>query len=403
MRKRKNRTVTTGVPDAGGLVTAEEPGPAAVVPVLGEPLGKLWVWTPDDPQPEVPLAERVAEVIRDVVPVSPTGGAPVGKLWTWSPSTDVVVELPPVPAPPPPPPPPAPVVPVAAAPAPGPNVTLAPLFAASAPEAEVTVLRPVFTLDPDLVLPAPLPLAAPVLVPQLDEPWLRVPPVRTGVPRGVRVGLGALVLATCAALPWAVPQIPGLFAGAVPEQASAPSTPEPTFAPPTPVPSGGVEVNESLAGKRLASAGAPLEVTVQRLEVNAPVLPISGQSGELFPPDDPQVLGWWQEGAVVGAATGTAIVTGHTVSGGGGAFDHLKELVAGDQLSVRTAAGTIEYIVRESQDLPVAELARKAAAIFDQTGHGRLVLITCSDFDGRVYRSNSVVYASVLKDLPRKK
>jgi LPXTG-site transpeptidase (sortase) family protein len=164
-----------------------------------------------------------------------------------------------------------------------------------------------------------------------------------------------------------------------------------------------VNINTGLVGKHLASAGIPIEVDVPRLHVHSGVIPISGQSGELVPPSNPQLLGWWKEGRRVGEAQGSAVVTGHTVSVGGGAFDHLGELVPGDHIKVRTAAGSIEYVVRQSRDVPVAKLARTAKEIFRLTGPGRLVLITCSDFNGHVYLSNSVVYAVPIKDKPRAK
>ncbi|RNL77337.1 class F sortase [Nocardioides marmorisolisilvae] len=150
----------------------------------------------------------------------------------------------------------------------------------------------------------------------------------------------------------------------------------------------------------MASAGDPLEVQVPRLKVDSQVVPISGQTGELLPPDDPQVLGWWQEGRGAGAENGSAVVTGHTVHTGGGAFDHLGELVAGDTIRVRTDAGWIGYVVQRSRVYSTATLARDAASIFTLQGPGRLVLITCSDFNGSVYLSNSVVYAVPVTDEP---
>jgi hypothetical protein len=39
------------------------------------------------------------------------------------------------------------------------------------------------------------------------------------------------------------------------------------------------------------------------------------------------------------------------------------------------------------------ELARRSGEIFRRSGRGRLVLITCEDWDGRAYLSNVVVTA----------
>ncbi|HEU4512288.1 MAG TPA: class F sortase, partial [Nocardioidaceae bacterium] len=70
--------------------------------------------------------------------------------------------------------------------------------------------------------------------------------------------------------------------------------------------------------------GVPRRVVVPRLGVDAPVVGIDAPGGVLLPPDDPQVLGWWRSGAKPGARYGSALVTGHTVSSGGGAFDDLE-------------------------------------------------------------------------------
>jgi hypothetical protein len=40
------------------------------------------------------------------------------------------------------------------------------------------------------------------------------------------------------------------------------------------------------------------------------------------------------------------------------------------------------------------EVARNAEKIFDQTSAGRLVLITCHDWDGTAWRSNIVTIAA---------
>jgi LPXTG-site transpeptidase (sortase) family protein len=139
---------------------------------------------------------------------------------------------------------------------------------------------------------------------------------------------------------------------------------------------------------------------VPRLHVDSDVIPISGQSGSLLPPNDPQVLGWWREGSPVGAQFGTAVVTGHTVHTGGGALDQLGALAVGDSVRVRTDDGWITYVVQRTHVYSTTELARDAKKIFSHGGTGRLVLITCSNFNGQFYESNAVVFASPVKDDP---
>ncbi|HYH34728.1 MAG TPA: class F sortase [Nocardioides sp.] len=169
------------------------------------------------------------------------------------------------------------------------------------------------------------------------------------------------------------------------------------------VPAGGQAV---VAGTRLraapelpeppdrSSSGAPLRVRIPRLGMDAPVVAITAPGGVLTPPADPQVLGWWSDGAPPGARRGSALVTGHTVSTGGGAMDDLEQLAPGDRVTVTTDGGQIPYAVDSTDVLGKGALAQRARELFDQEVAGRLVLITCEDWNGEVYLSNVVVTAS---------
>ena len=145
--------------------------------------------------------------------------------------------------------------------------------------------------------------------------------------------------------------------------------------------------------ERLKHAGRPVRLLVPRLHVDAPVVPIGAPGRTLVPPGNPQMLGWWDGGAVPGAAHGGALITGHTVHTGGGAFDDLETLRPGDTVRVRTAKGPIRYEVTGVTVYRKASLARDAAKVFRQRGPGRLVLITCEDWNGTTYLSNAVVFA----------
>lgn len=205
---------------------------------------------------------------------------------------------------------------------------------------------------------------------------------------------------TVLVLPWVAPAIPRMLAGAVPDF-GAPETvaetnqhrPEPELWIPPQRVAPTVTPARVPSATLHASAGVPRRLAADRLGVQSGVVPISGESGVLLPPSDAQLLGWWREGAVPGAASGTAVLTGHTVSTGGGAFDHLERLARGDEVAVRTAKGAIRYTVTSSRNFGTAALAKRSGEIFRLDGPGRLVLITCSGYDGRVYRSNTVVTA----------
>lgn len=147
---------------------------------------------------------------------------------------------------------------------------------------------------------------------------------------------------------------------------------------------------------RHPAAGVPDRVRVPSMGIDAPITGIDVRGGILTPPSDPQTLGWWQEGARPGALQGSALVTGHTLHAGGGALDDLEKARLGAPVEIRTRHGLIRYRVTKVDIYRKANLAREAQRVFSQTGPGRLVLITCEDWDGEKYLSNVVVYAEAV-------
>lgn len=220
-------------------------------------------------------------------------------------------------------------------------------------------------------------------------------------------------MAAGVALPWVVPGVPAAFTAAYDAivQPAAPTAKPATRSVPVAglakdaydtvlaIIEPGAAPPRYLEGE-LASAGEPRRVRVPRLGLDAPVVPISGQGGVLVPPDDARLLGWWQEGARAGDPQGAAVVTGHTVHTGGGALDTLGTLRRGDTFSVQTAAGAITYLVRWQHDYPTTELARRAARLFGQADYPRLLLITCSGWNGSGYDRNAVVLARPVAERP---
>lgn len=141
------------------------------------------------------------------------------------------------------------------------------------------------------------------------------------------------------------------------------------------------------------ATGFPNRLVVPKLGIDAPVIRAHVTDGTLWPPDDPQSLGWWAEGAKPGAVQGGALITGHSVSTGGGAFDDLETLRKGDRVRVRTGRGVIVYSVTGVTIYKKGALAKDAQRVFSQTGPGRLVLITCEDYNGSYWESNAIVFA----------
>jgi LPXTG-site transpeptidase (sortase) family protein len=142
-----------------------------------------------------------------------------------------------------------------------------------------------------------------------------------------------------------------------------------------------------------ARAGRPTGISIPQLGVTAPVLAIDAVHAALTPPSDASKVGWWSGGAQPGSKRGSAVITGHTVHNGGGAFDDLGKLVPGSVVRVSTARGQLTYRVATVTTYRKATLAKRAAQLFDQSVRGRLVLVTCEDWNGEVYLSNVVVVA----------
>lgn len=208
-------------------------------------------------------------------------------------------------------------------------------------------------------------------------------------PRRTTVAAVALVLALGLVLVW--------IRGGEPEPPSAAPAPGET---PSATASPEVDTTQDATYAKIRP-GYPDRLVVPSLDVDAPVLPVKAPDRTLVPPADPQVLGWWADGAQPGASTGSALVVGHTVHSGGGALDDLETLRDGDQVlvrSTRTEGGegsvhTMEYVVDTVRVYRKGRLAEEAAELFSQEVDGRLVLLTCEDWDGTRYLSNVVVTA----------
>lgn len=136
----------------------------------------------------------------------------------------------------------------------------------------------------------------------------------------------------------------------------------------------------------------PTRVVVPTLGVDAPVVPVRAPGGTLAPPSDPFELGWWAAGPEPGGP-GVALITGHTVHDGPAALNDLARLRPGDVVDVRTEVSVLVYRVVAVRRFSKGSLARRAQEVFATGGPSRLALVTCSDWDGQHYLSNTVVTA----------
>ena len=156
------------------------------------------------------------------------------------------------------------------------------------------------------------------------------------------------------------------------------------------------EVPPASAADQAEGIEGPYTLRIPRIDVAAPVVPIqSNENRVLLPPRDPSTAGWWSDGAAPGAPEGSAVLVGHTVrNDGGGIFDDIGILRSGDTIEVEGSHTARTYRVQSVDVLSKDEVARNAEQIFTQSGPGRLVVITCDDWDGTAWRSNIITVAS---------
>ncbi|NGN94143.1 class F sortase [Nocardioides sp. KC13] len=148
--------------------------------------------------------------------------------------------------------------------------------------------------------------------------------------------------------------------------------------------------------------GAPKRLELPGLNTKAKVVPIRLDGEVLDPPRNPREIGWWVGSAKPGSAQGQTVVTGHTVHTGGGSLNKLDHIEEGQEVDIVTKDGTFQHQVDSVEVLSRKELAEQAQRIFGQDhGDGRLVIITCTDWNGSSYDSNIVVLAHRFNALPR--
>jgi sortase (surface protein transpeptidase) len=127
-------------------------------------------------------------------------------------------------------------------------------------------------------------------------------------------------------------------------------------------------------------------LAIPALHVRAPVDPVDAPDGDLRVPDDPERVGWWREGVVPGADTGTALIAGHvdSATSGEGALFWLDRLRPGDSVRVTTTSGEEYFVVVSVRRYPKAALPLSVAA---PDGAPGLTIVTCGGAFDRVARS----------------
>lgn len=147
-------------------------------------------------------------------------------------------------------------------------------------------------------------------------------------------------------------------------------------------------------------ARGPDEIIVPSIDIKAPLVPIEiDPDGVLTPPADTDLVGWWQRSADPGSGSGQTVVTGHTVSSGGGVMNDLGQVDLGSLVRVRDEGELVDYRVTGVFKLTREEVAEAAENLFGQgTQGGRLVMVTCTDYVDGDYLSNVIVWAEPIED-----
>ena len=158
----------------------------------------------------------------------------------------------------------------------------------------------------------------------------------------------------------------------------------------------------SSVGPTLGSVGTPVRLVIPSLDVDAPVVPIKlDRDRVLRPPQDPSEIGWWDRSAQPGAKKGQPLLTGHSVRLGDGAMDTLGDVKRGATVQVigkpedgEKSGKVATYSVQKVFVYSREQVADHSDDLFGQDRNPRrLVLVTCTDWDGKVYQSNIIVYA----------
>lgn len=146
--------------------------------------------------------------------------------------------------------------------------------------------------------------------------------------------------------------------------------------------------------------GPPDALKVPAIDLDAPLDPIEvDTAGVLTPPSDVTRVGWWKRSAQPGARRGQTLLTGHAVRSGNGVMDRLAEVRAGDLVQVVDGERVVDYRATRTVTLSKAQVAARAPQLFGQGRRdGRLVLVSCTDWDGEDYRANVVVFAEPVRD-----
>lgn len=208
---------------------------------------------------------------------------------------------------------------------------------------------------------------------------------------GLLVALTVLVGATSAV--WVFKSGPATQPAPATALAPAPATsPPPPSLPSLPSPKSTPEP------RPLDDFAAPQQLQVDTIGVDAPVLAMgTAADGSQEVPTTLTDTSWWRHGGRPGSP-GNTVITGHAAHRPSqhGVFDELAHLQLGDRFHIHTGTGSAQYRVIKKLDVPRDKFARHAENIYRRSGPSGAVLMTCGSWDGHVWDSTIIVWASLV-------
>jgi hypothetical protein len=206
-------------------------------------------------------------------------------------------------------------------------------------------------------------------------------PTRPRVRRRRLVGLKLAVLLALLAATTA-----GCAAG--PPAASPPTVGAPTSLAPSATP-----------GPMVLAKSRPVRVLIPAIGVNSELMDLGLQAdGTLQVPSTGFPAGWFTGGPTPGEV-GPAVLAGHVDWGGSpGVFYGLRDLVAGDDITVTRQDGSTA-VFRVQQVKRFAKDAFPTRAVYGNLDHAGLRVITCGgafDHEARSYVDDIVVFADLI-------
>jgi hypothetical protein len=149
-------------------------------------------------------------------------------------------------------------------------------------------------------------------------------------------------------------------------------------------------------------AGQPLHLSIAGVGLDVDVLPMSVPEDRELDPPGPYRAYWISDYGVAGpGSSNTTYIAGHTYRDGSAVFNPLLDVPesagavhAGDKIEVTTPAGPVNYTIT-STELYDKVSVQQQAELWKQVP-GRLVLVTCFQYNGGTSSSqNFVVYAQL--------